>query len=167
MGAVDLDRLVPPAPLSLEHQLDRFQCVEASLERWLKERARQNDAQGASRTYVVAAGWEVVGYYCLSAGAVARAAAPSGLRRNIPDPIPVILLGRLAVHAAWSGKGIGSGLLKDAVLRSVAVSKTVGARALLCHAISLDAKKFYLRHGFIESPVDAMTMMLNLAPLAA
>jgi GNAT superfamily N-acetyltransferase len=133
----------------------------------LKERARQNDAQGASKTYVVAAGWEVVGYYCLSAGAVARATAPSGLRRNMPDTIPVILLGRLAVHQSWGGKGIGSGLLKDAVLRSIGVAATVGARALLCHAISPEAKKFYLKHGFIESPVEPMTVMLNLGPLAA
>lgn len=137
-----------------------------SLERWLKERARQNDAQGASKTYVVAAGLEVVGYYCLSAGAVVRNAAPASLRRNMPDPIPVVLLGRLAVHQAWSGKGIGSGLLKDAVLRAITVTETLGARALLCHAISPEAKKFYLKHGFIDGPVDPMTVMLNLTSLA-
>jgi len=87
----------------------------------------------------------------------------------MPDPIPVILLGRLAVHEAWSGKGIGTGLLKDAVLRSLAASKTLGARALLCHAISPEARRFYLKHGFIESAsaVDPMTVMLNLTPLAA
>jgi GNAT superfamily N-acetyltransferase len=166
LGPVDLGCLVPPAPLSLEHQLDGFQCIEGSLERWLKERARQNDAQGASRTYVVAAGYEVVGYYCLSAGSVVRGDTPQGMRRNMPDPIPVILLGRLAVHQAWSGKGIGSGLLKDAVLRSIAVTQTVGARALLCHAVSPEARRFYLKHGFIESPVDPMTVMLNLTSLA-
>jgi GNAT superfamily N-acetyltransferase len=85
----------------------------------------------------------------------------------MPDPIPVILLGRLAVHEAWSGKGIGTGLLKDAVLRSLAASKTLGARALLCHAISPEARRFYLKHRFIESAVDPMTVMLNLTPLAA
>lgn len=167
MGSVDPDRLVPPAPLSPQHQSGSFQCAEVSLERWLKERARQNDAQGASKTYVVAAGWEVVAYYCLSAGSVVRAEAPPTTRRNMPDPIPVILLGRLAVHEAWSGKGIGTGLLKDAVLRSLAASKTLGARALLCHAISPEARRFYLKHGFIESAVDPMTVMLNLTPLAA
>jgi len=167
LGSVELDRLVPPARLSLEHELGGFQCTEGSLERWLKERARQNDAQGASKTYVVAAGREVVAYYCLSAGSVVRADAPPSTRRNMPDPIPVILLGRLAVHEAWSGKGIGSGLLKDAVLRSLAVSETLGARALLCHAISPQARSFYLKHGFIESPLDPMTVMLNLTSLAA
>jgi predicted N-acetyltransferase YhbS len=158
--------LVPPAPLGAEHRIDDFRCSEESLERWLKERARRNDLQGASKTYVVAAGRDVVGYYCLSAGAIVRASSPPAIRRNMPEPIPVILLGRLAVHMAWGGKGIGSGLLKDAVLRAITVSETLGARALPCHGISADAKKFFLKHGFIESPVDPMTVMLNLAPLA-
>jgi GNAT superfamily N-acetyltransferase len=166
LGSIDLGRLAAPAPLSPEHRLEGFQCTEASLERWLKERARENDAMGASKTYVVAAGREVVGYYCLSAGAVVRASAPSGLRRNMPDPVPVILLGRLAVHQAWSGRGVGSGLLRDAVLRSIQVTQALGARALLCHALSAEAKNFYLKHGFIESPVDPMTVMLNLSALA-
>jgi GNAT superfamily N-acetyltransferase len=83
----------------------------------------------------------------------------------MPEPIPVILVGRLAVHAGWKGSGIGRGLLKDAVLRAVNVSNEIGARALLCHAISQSAKNFYEHFGFVESPIDAMTMMLDLASL--
>ncbi len=167
MGSIGIARLNPPAPLASDHDLDKFQCSEPSLERWLKERARNNEAQGASRTYVVAAGREVVGYYCLSAGAVSREAATSSVRRNMPDPIPVIVLGRLAAHQGWEGRGIGSGLLKDALLRSIAAAKALGVRALLCHAISPRAKEFYLKYGFAESPLDPLTLMLSLSSLAS
>lgn len=90
---------------------------------------------------------------------------PGNIRRNMPEPIPVVVLGRLAVHADWAGRGIGAGLLKDAVLRSKRLSEEVGVRALLCHAISDSAREFYLHHGFIESPIEPMTLMLNLAKL--
>jgi GNAT superfamily N-acetyltransferase len=163
VGSVDVRRLTAPAALSPEHILDAFRCSEPSLERWLHARARANEAQGASRTYVVTAGREVVGYYCLSAGAVAREGAASGIRRNMPDPIPVIVLGRLAVHQDWAGKGIGTGLLKDAVLRSLSIAGELGVRALLCHAISQRAKDFYLKHGFVQSPTDDMTLLLSLS----
>lgn len=165
MGPLELSRLNAPAPLSSRHHLDSFRCSEPSLERWLKERARKNEAEGASRTYVVSVEDVVIGYYCLSAGAVARGSTPSGLRRNMPDPIPVIILGRLAVHLDYTGRGIGEGLLKDAVLRSFQISEELGVRALLCHAISESAKSFYLKRGFIESPVDPMTVMLSLSTL--
>jgi predicted N-acetyltransferase YhbS len=92
--------------------------------------------------------------------------APGSIRRNMPAPIPVAVLGRLAVHSAWGGRGIGAGLLKDAVLRTMRLSEEMGIRALLCHAISDQAKKFYLYHGFIESPIAPMTVMLNIAKLA-
>lgn len=167
MGSVDPSRLSPPAPLALEHRLDAFECEEDSLARWLKERAHQNEAQGASRTYVVAAKSEVVGYYCLSAGAVARETVSVKIRRNMPESIPVVLLGRLAVHRDWTGQGIGPGLLKDAVLRSLAVAESLGVRAMLCHAISPKAMAFYLRHGFVQSPIDPMTVMLSLTKLKA
>ena len=162
MGALDVSRLAAPSPLAEHHQLEGFRCSEPSLEQWLIRRARRNQSEGASRTYVVRDGNAVVGYYCLSAGSVARVGAPGNVRRNMPDPIPVIVLGRLAVHADWVHHGIGKGLLKDAVLRSIAIAKELGVRALLCHAISEDAKRFYLKHGFIESPVDPMTLMLSL-----
>lgn len=165
MGAVDPGRLRAPEPLAEHHVLDDFACVEPSLADWLRRRARKNAEQGASRTYVVCADNEVVGFYALSAGAVASEQAPGGMRRNMPDPIPAILLGRLAVHEQWSGMGIGAGLLKDAILRSLAGAQAIGARALLCHATSAPAKRFYLHHGFVESPIDPMTLMLDLTKL--
>jgi len=104
-----------------------------------------------------------VGYYALAAGAVSHAPAPGHVRRNMPAPIPVVVLGRLAVHADWAGQGIGAGLLKDAVLRALRLSRDMGIRALLCHALHEDAQRFYLHHGFVASPVEPLTVMLNLA----
>lgn len=167
MGSVNAAPLTSPEPLAPVHDLDKFQCEEPSLERWLKERARQNEAQGASRTYVVAAGREVVGYYCLSAGAVSYEVATSNVRRDMPNPIPVLVLGRLAVHRTWANQGIGTGLLKDALLRSIPVAEKLGARALLCHAISPRAKEFYFKYGFEESPLEPMMLMVNLSALAS
>ena len=130
---------------------------------WLSKRALANAATGASRTYVVCDEQRrVIGYYALAAGSIAGAAAPGRLRRNMPDPLPVIVLGRLAVHSDWSGRGIGSGLLKDAVLRSIQASELIGVRALLCHAIDEEAKAFYLKHGLAESPLDPLTMLVGL-----
>lgn len=103
-----------------------------------------------------------MGYYALAAGAVSREHAPGRIRRNAPDPVPVIVLGRLAVHVDMPRRGIGRGLLKDAVLRTLQASEQVGARALLCHAIDDAAKAFYLKHGFVESPIHTMTLMLPL-----
>lgn len=156
--------LSAPAPLDDSHGLDDFRCAEPELEleQWLKRRALRNQREGASRTFVVCEGRRVVGYYALEAGSVLHAQAPGAVRRNMPEPIPVIVLGRLAVHADWSGRGIGSGLLKDAVLRSLRLSEDLGVRALLCHAINEGAKDFYLHHGFVESPLDPLTVMLRL-----
>jgi GNAT superfamily N-acetyltransferase len=136
------------------------------LEIWLKQRARRNQQEGASRTFVACAGAEVVGYYALAAGALLHDTAPGNIRRNMPDPIPVVVLGRLAVHTGWTGQGIGAGLLKDAVLRTVRLAEQMGIRAMLCHALDERAKQFYLHHGFIESPVEPLTVMLNIAKLA-
>ena len=83
----------------------------------------------------------------------------------MPDPIPVVVPGRLAVHVGWAGKGIGSGLLKDAALRTVRLAEEMGIRALLCHAIDEEAKQFYLHHGFVQSPIEPLTVMLNIAKL--
>lgn len=157
--------LTGPAPLDDSHQLDAFRCAEPELERWLKRRALRNQREGASRTFVVCEGARVVGYYALAAGSVLHAQAAGAIRRNMPEPIPVIVLGRLAVDADWSGRGIGSGLLKDAVARSLRLAEDLGVRALLCHAINDGAKAFYLRHGFVGSPLDRLTVMLSLGRL--
>lgn len=152
-----------PSPLNDEHRLDDFQCAAPELTKWLLERAGQNQASGASRCFVVCDEQQnVVGYYALAAGAVSHAQAPGRIRRNMPDPIPVIVLGRLAVHVDMAGQGIGQGLLKDAVQRTLQASEQVGTRALLCHAIDDAAKAFYLKHGFVESPIHDMTVMLPL-----
>ena len=153
-----------PCALASGHRVDDFRCSALALTRWLQERAHRNQVSGASRCFVVCdAQQNVLGYYALAAGAVSHGVAPGSIRRNMPHPIPVIVLGRLALHADWTGQGIGAGLLKDAVQRTLHVCREIGARALVCHAMDEMAKAFYLRHGFIESPMDAMTVMLPVA----
>ena len=151
-------------PLAPHHRLDGFDCGNATLNDGLRRRAAKNEAGGASRTFVVCDDQgDVIGYYTLSAGAVAHEGAPGKVHRNMPDPIPIMVLGRLAVDHRWQGKDIGKGLLKDAVQRSIVVSQQVGVRALLVHAISEEAKRFYQRFGFRESPANSMTLMITLA----
>ncbi len=160
MSAPGLDA---PVPLTAIHDTSGFVCRLESLALWLRRRALGNAMTGASRTYVVCEGGNhVAGYYALAAGAIALVAAPGRLRRNMPDPLPVVVLGRLAVHLDWEGKGVGRGLLKDAVLRSLQAADLIGVRALLCHAIDDDARSFYLAHGFVESPLSPRTVLLGL-----
>lgn len=154
--------LTAPEPIKVSHRLDAFFCTDASLTDWLKSKALKNHASGASRCFVVCDDGRVVGYYALAAGSVEQARTPGHIRRNMPQPIPVIVLGRLAVHRDYAGRGIGSGLLKDALLRSQNAALEIGARALLCHAIDESAKSFYLHHGFVESPTDQLTLMVRL-----
>ena len=155
-----------PAPLHDGHRLDEFHCTSPDLSKWLIDRARKNHRAGACRCFVVCDDHQnVIGYYALAAGAVTHALVPGNVKRNMPDPSPGAVLGRLAVHADWVGQGIGRGLLKDAVQRTLQTSRQMGIRVLLCHAIDEQAKAFYLQHGFIESPTDAMTVMLSLAHL--
>ena len=155
-----------PGLLSDEHRLDDFRCTSPELAKWLIDRARKNHREGASRCFVVCDEQQnVIGYYALAAGAVSHELVPGSVRRNMPDPIPVAVLGRLAVHVDWMGQGIGKGLLKDAIQRVLQTAQQMGIRVLLCHAIDEDAKAFYSSHGFIESPVDPMIVMLNLTRL--
>lgn len=154
--------IAPPTLLSDLHDLESFTCGVASLDDWLKRRARANQAAGASRTYVIASGSRAVGYYCLSSGAIAAINAPGSIRRNMPDPIPMAVLGRLAIDQEWQGRGIGIALLKDAVMRTAQAASILGIRGLLVHAISEEAMAFYAHHGFVESPSEPMTLMLSL-----
>jgi GNAT superfamily N-acetyltransferase len=156
----------PPERLSPAHDLSGFDCGEPALDDWLRRRAGQNQASGASRTYLVCAGRRVVGYYTLAAGAVAHADAPGRIRRNMPDPVPVMVLGRLAVDKAFHGEGVGTGLLRDAVLRTVQAEEIVGIRAIMVHAISEAAKCFYEKYGFVASPTDPLTVMITVAEAA-
>ena len=155
--------LSAPALLAAEHDIQDFDCGEESLDLWLRRRALRNQESGASRTYVVCEdGTRVVGYYALAAGAVIHADAPSRIRRNMPDPIPVAVLGRLGVDRTWQGKGLGRSLLADSVRRTLQAATTVGIRALVVHALSEGARQFYERHGFRSSPTDPMDLMISL-----
>jgi GNAT superfamily N-acetyltransferase len=155
--------LGPPAPLLTTHLLDGFNCGEAVLDDWLKRRALANQLSGASRTFVVAAeGGRVVGYYAMAAGAVSHQMATSPVRRNMPDPVPVMVLGRLAVDHRARGMKLGAALLQDAVNRAVAISQNAGVRALLVHALHDRAKQFYEHYGFQASSLHPMTLMLRV-----
>lgn len=151
-----------PHPLADHHVVAAFECGEPSLDDWLKRRATGNQSSGASRTYVVCVEEAVVGYYCLSAGALGHADAPSALRRNRPNPIPVMVLGRLAIHKDRQQGGLGTALLRDALTRTLQAAEIAGVAALLVQALSEDAKRFYRSRGFVESTVKPMTMCLIL-----
>ena len=153
----------PPEPLSAVHVLDGFDSGEASLDDWLKKRALKNQASGASRCFVVCDGHIVIGYYSLSAGGIQHEAAPKPMRRNMPDPLPVLLLGRLAIDRRYHNQGLGRALLRDAMLRAVHVASDAGVFAMLVHALSEQAKQFYLSRGFVQSPLQPMTLMMTLA----
>jgi GNAT superfamily N-acetyltransferase len=154
--------LSAPQPLADHHQLADFDSGEPSLDDWLKRRAAKNQANGSSRTYVVCEGDTVIGYYCLAAGAIGHTEAPSSMKRNRPDPVPVLVLGRLAIHKDHHQKGIGTALLNDAIRRAIHAADIAGVTALLVHAISEQARRFYLSRGFIESSIKPMTLCLML-----
>ncbi len=156
-----------PEPLLPDHRLDAFDCGEAVFDEWLKRRAFANQVSGASRTFVVlGTDQQVLAYYAMAAGAVSHQVATSGIRRNMPDPVPVMVLGRLAVDRRAQGAKLGASLLQDAVNRTVVVSRHAGVRALLVHALHDRAKQFYQYYGFQPSPVHPMTLMLRVDSLA-
>ena len=155
--------LSAPQPLTAAHLLDEFKCGEVVLDEWLKRRAMTNQISGASRTFVVQEQKNrVYGYYAMAAGAVSHQMATSAVRRDMPDPIPVMVLARLAVDHRAQGSKLGAALLQDAVNRAVVVSHNAGARALLVHALHDRAKAFYEHYGFQCSPFNPMTLMLKL-----
>lgn len=158
-----------PRAIGAEDSVSEFDCGEISLNHWLRLRAIPNERGGASRTFVsVEAGsLEVAGYYCLSAGSLRREDAPGALRRNMPDPLPVILIGRLAVDIRFAGQGLGASLLQDAVLKSVEAARLVGARALLVHALNDEAESFYSKFGFVLVPHGARVMYVLTADAEA
>lgn len=159
--------LSAPIPLSDDHSLEAFDSGTASLDDWLKKRARGNQVGGGSRTYVVTEGDEVVAYYSLASGSVSAVEAPGRVRRNMPDPIPVVVLGRLAVDRRIQGQGIGRALVRDAAKRVLGAGEVIGIRALLVHAVSEEAKAFYQALGFLQSPTHPMTLMIPLQDLRA
>jgi GNAT superfamily N-acetyltransferase len=157
--------LSAPELLTADHQLASFDCGVSELNDWLKRRALPNQGAGASRTYVVTEAQAVVGYYALAAGGINVAAAPGRFRRNMPNPIPVALLGRLAIDRAYQGRKLGRALFRDAAKRILNAADTLGIRGMIVHAVSEDAKAFYLALGFDPSPLEPMTLMVTLADL--
>lgn len=144
-----------PAPLTVVHQVADFNCGESILDHWLKHRA--------SRTYALRTDQQVAAHYCLATGSVASELAPGCVRHNMPDPIPVMILGRLVVAVAWQRHGLGKALLRDAILRTIQVSEVVGVRALLVHALFERAAGFYDAQGFRLLPVSPRTVFLRLS----
>jgi len=159
--------LAAPEPLTPQHDTAAFACGVESLDSWLKQRALKNQATGASRTFVVCDGKRVVAYYALASSAVAVEAATGSLRRNMPDPIPVVILGRLAVDHSLQGSGMGRALVCDACLRVIAAADAIGIRGMIVHALSESAQAFYERVGFEPSPLDLMTLMATISDLRA
>jgi GNAT superfamily N-acetyltransferase len=160
-------QLSAPVPLTAEHDLSAFDCGEPALNEWLRHRALKNESR-FSRTYVVCEGNRVVAYFCISAGAVERAAAPGKLRRNAPDTIPVAVIGRLAVSRNHAGKGVGTDLLSDALRRIALASQSIGMGAVLVHAKDDAAKRFYMICAeFIEYPEDSRTLFLPIDTVVA
>lgn len=161
---MDRVRLNAPVALGDEHNVADFNSGVAPLDEWLKRRARANQASGASRIYVVVdLQGRVFGYYAIASGALALAEAPGKVRRNMPDPVPMAIIGRLAVDASQQGRGLGVALLQDAVLRIRHAASIMGIRGVLVHAISDEAKRFYEHHGFVAGVGQPMTLVMALA----
>jgi GNAT superfamily N-acetyltransferase len=155
-----------PEPIGEGHDVADFSCGQPPLDDWLKQRAQRSEGRSA-RTYIVADEGRVVAYYCLAAGAVRHGEVSKPLQRNMPDPVPVIFLGRLAVDLTQQGRGLGRALLGDALRRALAASRHIGARAVLVHAIDAAAVRFYRAAGFNEFPPDSRTLFLTIEEIAA
>jgi len=160
-------KLSAPVVLTTAHDLSEFDCAEPALNDWLTNRALKNESR-FSRTYIVCDDNRTVAYYCISAGAVERAAAPGKVRRNAPDTIPVSVIGRLAVSRKYAGRGLGADILSDALQRIAVASRSIGIGAVLVHAKDEQAKRFYLSCAeFIEYPTDSRTLFLPIETVIA
>lgn len=160
-------KISAPVPLTVEHDLSAFDCGEPALNDWLQHRALKNESR-FSRTYVVCEDNRVIAYFCISAGAVERSAAPGKVRRNAPDTIPVSVIGRLAVTRQHAGKGLGADILSDALRRIAVASQSIGIGAVLVHAKDDEAKRFYMKCAeFVEYPADSRTLFLPIETAVA
>lgn len=160
--------LQAPQPLADQHLTSGFDCGDTSLNQWIQQRALANQRSGATRTFVVCDGDDAVkAYVALASGAVAVSASPGRFRRNMPDPIPVVVLARLAVCGSVQGQGLARALLADAFERVLQASEQIGVRGILVYAASAGARAFYLHMGFDPSPADPNTLLLRLADVAA
>jgi len=163
----EVGRLLPPEPLTDRHDIGDFNSGEPTLDDWLRRRAQANQVSGATRTYVVCQGKRVIGYYALASGVLAVESARGRFKRNMPNPIPVAVLARLAVDRSWQGQSLGRALFRDAAFRVAQAADAIGIRGLIVHAISEEAKKFYLTLGFEPSPREPMTLMVSLSDIRA
>lgn len=158
-------KLTAPMPLTEHHVTEGFFCGIDSLDQWLKRRSLKNQIRGVSRTYVACDETRVVAYYALASGAVTSTDATGRFRRNMPDPIPVVVLGRLAVDQTLQGKGFGRSLVRDAGMRVIQAADAIGIRGMTVHALSDEAKAFYEKVGFEPSPLDPHLLMITLIDL--
>ena len=160
------ENLNPPVLLTKDHDRDSFDCGVPALNEYLKKYALQNQKKHAARTYIATRGNRIVGYYSLAYGSVSLEEAPQNVKSGLPrHPIPVILLARLAVDSSEQGRGLGTALLKDALLRTIQAAEIAGLRAMLVHAKDDAAKRFYEKFGFEPSPIDAFHLFLRLSDI--
>lgn len=153
--------LSPPRPISSGDDIGNFLCGEPVLEEWLRKKSLPNEGR-ASRTYVVCSGERIAAFYSLAVGSVSREAATGALRRNMHEPIPVMVLARLAVAVEFQGRQLGRAMIKDAVLRTMQVAAIAGIRAIMVNAINSDAVAFYRKCGFLPSPINSLTLFYPL-----
>ena len=157
-----MEKIAAPRLLAADDGASQFDCGVAVLNDWLKRRAAANHLSGASRSYVATVERRIVGFYCLSAGAIHHASVLGSIRRNMPEPIPILVMGRLAVDKAYQGRGLGPALLQHALERTGEAAKIAGIRALLVHAKDEGAADFYKRFGFLASPIDPLILMARV-----
>ncbi|TPN83585.1 GNAT family N-acetyltransferase [Mesorhizobium sp. CU2] len=157
--------LQPPVPLDRSHDPSSFSSGVPVLDDWLKRRALANQDSGATRTFVVCRDARIVAYYALASGSVTASETPGRFRRNMPDPIPVAILARLAIDASYQRLGLGRALVQDAARRVMNAAQSLGIRGILVHAISDEARAFYTALGFGPSPLNPMTLMVSLTDL--
>jgi GNAT superfamily N-acetyltransferase len=156
-----LGAILAPAPLTSRHDASRFDCGKEPLNDWIRNTALRAEGKSA-RFFVATQRHTVIGFYCISAGAVRHDGAPRKLPKNMPNPTPVVIMGRLAVDKAFQGMGLGRALLKDALLRITKASELVGARAVLVHAVDQDAVPFYANYNFRSFPVGNQSLFLPI-----
>lgn len=151
-----------PTTLTRDHELDDFECGEAALDGWLKRQGLQAQASGSARVFVTTEddSAAVVGYYALAGASISREEATGRAGQGQPDPIPAVLLGRLAVDRRHGGRGLGRSLLMDALARTTRAAEQVGVSVFLVHALHSRAKEFYSQYGFEQSPLEELTLML-------
>jgi GNAT superfamily N-acetyltransferase len=151
-----------PRPISADDDTSSFSSGDSALDEWLKRYALVNHTAGAARVFVTLRDTQVVGYYALAATSIMRDDATERAAKAMPQPVPAILLGRLAISQKEQGHGLGKHLLRDAVTRTLLAAEAIGVRVLLVHAVSEDARQFYLHFGFEPSPTDPLHLMLLL-----